>query len=127
MDSGKIPETIDEYIAAYPENIREKLIEMRAAIRKAAPDAREKISYRMPAFTLNGMLVYFAGHKNHIGLYPFTSAIKAFSQELTPYRTSKGGIQFLYTSPLPVELIRKIIEFRAKENITKAVLKIKQK
>jgi uncharacterized protein YdhG (YjbR/CyaY superfamily) len=123
MNSGNIPNTIDEYITAFPENIQERLMEMRLTIRKAAPGAEEKISYRMPAFTLNGMLVYFAAHKNHIGLYPFTTAIRAFRDELTPYHTSKGGIQFPHEDPLPVGLIRKIIEFRVLENLEKASLK----
>jgi uncharacterized protein YdhG (YjbR/CyaY superfamily) len=127
MDSGNIPKTIDEYISAFPPDIQEKLNEMRLTIRKAAPDATEKISYSMPAFTLNGMLVYFAAHKNHLGFYPFTSVIKAFSCELTPYRTSKGGIQFPYKEPLPINLIKQIIEFRVKENIHKSALKTSKK
>jgi uncharacterized protein YdhG (YjbR/CyaY superfamily) len=123
MNSGNIPKTIDEYISAFPENVQDKLREMRLTIRNAAPEAEEKISYRMPAFTLKGMLVYFAAHKNHIGFYPFTTAIKAFRNELTPYHTSKGGIQFPHETPLPVGLIRKMIEFRVRENIEKAALK----
>jgi uncharacterized protein YdhG (YjbR/CyaY superfamily) len=123
MDTAIIPKTYEEYMSAFPQNIQEKLNEMRLTIRKAAPEASEKISYRMPAYTFHGILVYFAAHKNHIGLYPFTSAIKAFSCELTPYHTSKGGIQFPYKDPLPINLIRKITEFRVKENIDKAAKK----
>jgi uncharacterized protein YdhG (YjbR/CyaY superfamily) len=123
MNSDNIPKTIDEYIAAFPMTVRNKLTEMRLVIKKAAPDADEKISYRMPAFVLKGMLVYFAAHKNHIGFYPFTSAIKAFRDDLTPYHTSKGGIQFPHDTPLPVGLIRKMIEFRVRENLEKATLK----
>ncbi len=76
MDSVSIPKTIDEYISAYPLPVQKKLEDIRATIINAAPGAEEKISYRMPAFTLKGMLVYFAAHTNHIGLYPFTSALK---------------------------------------------------
>ena len=123
MNSDNIPKTIDEYIAAYPVTIQEKLNGMRLAVRKAAPEATEKISYRMPSYLFHGMLVYFAAHTNHIGFYPFTSAIKVFSSELTPYHTSKGGIQFPYKSPLPLNLIKRIVEFRVKENIEKAALK----
>lgn len=123
MNSDNIPKTIDEYIASYPENIREKLNEMRLTIRNTAPDATEKISYRMPSFSFNGMLVYFAAHTNHIGFYPFTTALKAFSNELTPYHTTKGGIQFPYKNPLPLTLIKRIIDFRVKENLDKAELK----
>jgi uncharacterized protein YdhG (YjbR/CyaY superfamily) len=120
MDSDFIPKTIDEYITNCPVDVQERLIKMRLAIRKAAPDAEEKISYRMPAFTLKGMLVYFAAHKNHIGFYPFTTALKAFSTELTEYHTSKGGIQFPHKDSLPLGLISKIIEFRVRENMAKA-------
>jgi uncharacterized protein YdhG (YjbR/CyaY superfamily) len=123
MDTGNITKTIDEYISAFPPAIQEKLNEMKLTIKKAAPEASEKISYRMPAYTFNGMLVYFAAHKNHIGFYPFTTALKAFSCELTPYHTSKGGIQFPHKDPLPINLIQKIIEFRVRENINKAAEK----
>lgn len=123
MNSDKIPATIDEYIEAFPEDVQEKLHEINRTIRKAAPGAKEKISYRMPAYTFNGMLVYFAAHKNHLGFYPFSSAIKAFSKELTPYNTSKGAIQFPYVTPLPIDLIQRIVDFRVKENLHKAEVK----
>jgi uncharacterized protein YdhG (YjbR/CyaY superfamily) len=127
MDPDFIPKTIDEYIASCPVNVQKRLIVMRKAIRKAAPDAEEKVSYRMPAFTQNGMLVYFAAHKNHIGFYPFTTAIKAFSSELTPYHTSKGGIQFPHKNPLPLDLIKRMVNFRVKENLIKAEAKALKK
>lgn len=123
MNSDNVPKTIDEYITAFPLNVQEKLNEIRLAVRTAAPEASEKISYRMPSYAFNGMLVYFAAHTNHIGFYPFTSAIRAFNSELTPYHTSKGGIQFPYKSPLPLNLIKRIVDFRVKENLEKAALK----
>jgi uncharacterized protein YdhG (YjbR/CyaY superfamily) len=123
MNSGIIPKTVDEYIAGYPENIQEKLFAMRQTIREAAPEASEKISYRMPSFEYNGMLVYFAAHTNHLGFYPFTTVLKAFGSELIPYHTTKGGIQFPYKSALPLNLIKRIVEFRVKENLEKAALK----
>jgi uncharacterized protein YdhG (YjbR/CyaY superfamily) len=123
MDHPGIPGNIDEYIASYSPEIQEKLQQMRQVIRKAAPAAEEKISYRMPAFTLSGMLVYFAAHTNHLGFYPFTSAIKAFSHELSRFHTSRGGIRFPYRDPLPVDLIARIIEFRVKENTIRAEMK----
>jgi uncharacterized protein YdhG (YjbR/CyaY superfamily) len=123
MNAVKIPQTIDEYISLYPEEIREKLNAMNLAIRQAAPEATEKISYRMPAYNYHGMLVYFAAHTNHIGFYPFTTAINAFSNELTPYHTSKGGIQFQYKDPLPLNLIKRIVGFRVKENLANAKVK----
>lgn len=123
MKDSNIIQTIDQYISEYPGETGKRLQEIRMVIRKAAPLAEEKISYRMPAFTYKGMLVYFAAHTKHIGLYPFTSAIKAFARELKPYHTSKGGIQFPNTLPLPLDLIEKIIHFRVAENETKAELK----
>jgi uncharacterized protein YdhG (YjbR/CyaY superfamily) len=126
MNTGKIPENIEEYIARYPENIRKTLESIRAVIRNAAPEAKEKISYRMPSYTLKGMLVYFAAHTNHLGFYPFKSAIEAFKTELEPYQTSKGTVQFPYNKPLPLNLIKKIIKFRVRENLAKAALKGKR-
>jgi uncharacterized protein YdhG (YjbR/CyaY superfamily) len=123
MNPEIIPKTIDEYIAGYPVDIQEKLNEMRKTIKDAAPGASEKISYRMPSFVFNGMLVYFAAHTNHLGFYPFTTVLKAFSSELTPYHTTKGGIQFPYKTPLPLNLIKRIVEFRVQENLDKAALK----
>jgi uncharacterized protein YdhG (YjbR/CyaY superfamily) len=123
MSSQNIPKNVDEYIAAYPENVRIKLEELRTTIIKAAPEAQEKISYRMPSFTMKGMLLYFAAHTNHIGFYPFSSAVEAFKKELVPYNTSKGTIQFPHNKPLPLNLIRKIVRFRVKENMLKAELK----
>jgi uncharacterized protein YdhG (YjbR/CyaY superfamily) len=126
MRSQKIPTNIDEYIAAYPENVSAKLEELRTTIKKAAPEAQEKISYRMPSFTMKGMLLYFAAHTNHIGFYPLSSAIKAFEKELVNYNTSKGTIQFPLNKPLPLSLIGKIVRFRVKENLVKAELKRKK-
>jgi uncharacterized protein YdhG (YjbR/CyaY superfamily) len=126
MSSHNIPKNIDEYIAAYPENIRIKLEELRTTIKKAAPEAQEKISYRMPSFTLKGMLLYFAAHTNHIGFYPFSSAVEAFKKELVTYNTSKGTIQFPFNRPLPLNLVGKIVRFRVKENLAKSELKGKK-
>jgi uncharacterized protein YdhG (YjbR/CyaY superfamily) len=127
MKPDNIPKTVDEYIAAHPPEVRKKLIDMRVTIKKAAPDAEEKISYRMPAFAFKGMLVYFAAHTNHLGFYPFTSALREFSNELSAFRTSKGGVQFPFKDPLPLNLIQKIIEFRVKENLLKAEAKLVRK
>jgi uncharacterized protein YdhG (YjbR/CyaY superfamily) len=126
MSSQNIPKNIDEYIAGYPEKVRIKLEELRTTINKAAPEAQEKISWRMPSFTMKGMLLYFAAHTNHIGFYPLSSAIKAFEKELAHYNTSKGTIQFPHNKPLPLNLIRKIVRFRVKENLLKAELKGKK-
>lgn len=110
------PETFEEYLGNFTPEIRKRLIQIRKLVKKAAPDAAEKISYGMPAFTLNGMLLYYAAHTKHIGLYPLTSAVQAFSEELRPYKTAKGSIQFPNDRPLPLKLISEIIKFRVSEN-----------
>jgi uncharacterized protein YdhG (YjbR/CyaY superfamily) len=112
-----IPKNIDEYIAGFPEEIQEILEKMRITIKKAAPKAEEKISYQMPAFTLNGNLVYFAACKNHTGFYPTPSAILEFKKELSACECSKGAVQFPINKPLPLALISKIVKFRVKENL----------
>lgn len=117
--------TIDEYIAAFPKDVQKKLQEMRAAIRAAAPDATEKISYQMPTFFLNGNLVHFAAFKSHIGFYPTPSGIEKFEKELSKYEYSKGSVQFPLNKPVPIALIKKIVKFRGSENSkkTKAIKK----
>lgn len=109
-----------EYISLFPENVRILLQQMRETIKKAAPQAEEVISYRMPAYKYFGMLVYFAGYKNHIGFYPTASGIEAFKNELSIYKGAKGSVQFPLGKPLPLALISKIVKFKVKENIRKA-------
>ncbi|MCH1913471.1 DUF1801 domain-containing protein [Leptospira noguchii] len=117
MDSKKLNfKNIDEYINLFPKDVQDKLRKLRSTIRKAAPNAEEKISYQMPAFVLNGNLVYFAAYKKHIGFYPTSSGIKKFQTELTKYKTTKGAIQFPMDQPLPLKLIAKIVKYRIKEN-----------
>ena len=112
--------SIDEYIAAFPAEIQKTLQELRATIRAAAPEAVEKISYQMPAFALKGNLVYFAAFKNHIGFYPTSSGMRAFTKELSKYETSKGAARFPLDKPLPLKLISRIVKFRVAENLKKA-------
>ena len=114
---------IDEYIAAFPPDIRKRLEEMRATIRKAAPDAEEAISYAIPTFRLNGNLVHFAAFKNHIGFYPAPRGIEAFKKELSVYEGGKGTVQFPLDKPLPLPLIAKIVKFRVKDNLENAKAK----
>jgi uncharacterized protein YdhG (YjbR/CyaY superfamily) len=109
----------DEYISQFPEELQNKLQQIRMVIRDSAPDATEKISYGMPTFYLNGNLVHFAAFKNHIGLYPTPSAIEAFEEELTSFKTSKGAIQFPLDESIPFELIKKIVDFRVLESTGK--------
>jgi uncharacterized protein YdhG (YjbR/CyaY superfamily) len=118
---------IDEYIASFPEEIQVILEQVRATIHEAAPDAKETISYQMPAFALEGILVYFAAFKNHIGFFPTASGVAHFEKELMKYKTSKGTIQFPLDRPIPFDLIRKIVLFRVKENLAKAEAKRKKK
>jgi len=121
MDSDKIAfSTIDEYISQFPPDVREKLQQMRAVIKEAAPEAAEKISYQMPAFYLNGNLVYFAAFKYHIGFYPAPRGIEAFREELSQYKGAKGSVQFPLDKPLPLELVSRIVKFRAAENMNKS-------
>jgi len=109
-------ETIDEYISNFSPEIQEKLIKLRKAIREAAPDAREKIGYRMPTFTLDGKnLVHFAAFDNHIGFYPTPSGIETFKQELSAYKGAKGSVQFPIDMPIPYELVSRIVRFRVDE------------
>jgi uncharacterized protein YdhG (YjbR/CyaY superfamily)/uncharacterized protein YndB with AHSA1/START domain len=127
METKLTPENVNKYISGYPVNVKKRLNAMRAAIKKAAPDAEEKISYGMPAYTYKGMLLYFAAHKNHIGLYPMKSAIETFKEELKTYKCSKGTVQFPHDKPLPFNLITRIIKFRVNDNLVKAELKAKMK
>lgn len=107
---------IDEYISEAPAGMRAALKKLRNAIRAAAPDAEETISYGIPTFDLHGHLVHFAAHRNHIGFYPTPSAIRAFKEELSFYKTSAGTVQFPDDQPLPLALIKRIVRFRVTEN-----------
>ncbi len=114
------PGNIDEYISSFPKNIQSLLQELRNIIRKAAPEAEERISYKMPAFYQKGILVYFAAFKNHIGFFPTASGIAAFENELSEYKTSKGTIQFPLDKPLPPDLVSRIVKFRIGQNMGKS-------
>ncbi len=114
---------IDEYIAYFPEQVQNLLNQMRNTIIKAAPGAEETIKYAIPTFMLKGNLVHFAGYQNHIGFYPDSSGIAAFKKELSVYEGSKGAVRFPLDKPLPLKLITKIVKFRVKENLEKAIPK----
>jgi uncharacterized protein YdhG (YjbR/CyaY superfamily) len=121
------PVDTDTYIAGYPKETQKNLKLLRATIKKAAPQAEEIISYGMPAYKWNGMLVYFAAYEKHIGFYPGSSGIAAFKNELASYKTSKGTVQFPVEEPVPLPLIARIVKFRLKENQEKALLKSMKK
>ncbi len=117
------PKTVDEYIALASPNVKEHLEQLRMAILQTAPLAQEGISYEMPVYKLNGILVYFGGFTKHVSLFPGPGAIMEFKDELSDYKTSKGAIQFPLDKQIPVELVKKIVQFRMKENQKKATLK----
>lgn len=114
-----IPKSIDDYAARYPTHVRRLIRAMRQTIRAAAPQAQETISYRMPAFRVDGILVYFAAHTSHIGFYPGRAAIVAFRRELSRYKGARGSVQFPFDQALPLGLVRRIVKFRVKDNASK--------
>jgi len=111
------PTTVTEYINAAPKEARQKLREMRATVRAAAPGAAEGLKWSMPAYSYRRILVTFAGFKYHIGFYPTPSAVEAFAKQLSGFKTAAGSIQFPLDKPLPLDLIRKITAFRVKESV----------
>lgn len=118
---------IDDYISAFPEPVRQRLDKVRATIRKAAPDAEETIKYAIPTFTLNGNLVHFAAFQGHIGFYPTPDGIEAFKKELARYKAAKGSVQFPLDEPLPLDLIRRIVEFRVRQSGEKQAPRAKKR
>jgi len=112
-------ESIDEYISSFPKNVQSILEQIRRAVKDTAPKAEEAISYNMPAFKLNGNLVWFGAFKNHIGFYPRESAIEEFKEKLTGYEVSKvqGTVKFPLDKPMPLDLIKEMVKFRVKENL----------
>ena len=120
-------ETIDEYIAAFPPNVQAILEKIRATIRKAAPKAEEKISYNIPAFALDGDLIYFAAFKKHIGVYPPVQGDAKLDEELSRYRGEKGNLKFPLDEPIPYGLITRVVKFRVKEHRGRVRSKRKKK
>ncbi|HEY5540758.1 MAG TPA: DUF1801 domain-containing protein [Coriobacteriia bacterium] len=120
MANRSTASSIDEYIAEFPPETQRALEELRALIKASAPDATETISYAIPTFDLNGHLVHFAGFAKRIGFYPTGSGVEAFKEELKPYRSGKGSVQFPLGAPMPTDLIRRIVEFRVEANTGKA-------
>lgn len=111
--------SIDEYIRTFPTEVQRKLQLVKQIIKETAPDTIEAISYQMPTFKLKGNLVHFAAFKYHVGFYPIPSGIKAFKSELSKYKSGKGSVQFPLNEPMPLNLIRRIVEFRVRENLSK--------
>ena len=120
------PKNIDEYIAGFPNNVREILEQIRMTIREAAPDAEETISYQIPTFTLKGKyLIYFAAYTKHIGLYPAPRGVEKFKKELSLYEGGKGTVRFPLDKAIPFRLINRIVKFRVKESLERAKAKPK--
>jgi uncharacterized protein YdhG (YjbR/CyaY superfamily) len=124
---AKKPTDIDSYLSQFPADVQAVLQEVRETIRRAAPDAEETISYSMPAFRQNGILVYFAAWKNHIGLYPPISGDKALEKAVVRYAGPKGNLQFPLDEPMPLDLIERIVKLRVKQDEAKAAAKRKAK
>lgn len=117
------PQDIDEYIAGFPANVRKILGQLRTAIRKAAPDAKETIKYQMPSFTLNGNLVHFAVFKHHIGFYPAPRNDPEFKDELANHKGTKSSLSLPLDKPIPLDLIRRIVKFRVKNDLKRVKTK----
>lgn len=127
MATGRAtPESIDKYIAAFSPEVQTILERIRLTIRTAAPDAQEAISYQIPTFKLNGVLVYFAAFKNHIGFYPPVSGDASIEKAISPYAGEKGNLRFPLDQPIPYGLIGRIVKLRVKQNLAKAAEKSKK-
>lgn len=118
MERNKVGfNSIDEYIGTFPEDVQKILKELRTTIRAAAPETEEKISYGIPTFTLNGTyLIYFAGWKNHISIYPIPTGSEAFNKQVSKYVEGKGTLKFQLDKPLPLKLITKIVKLKVAEH-----------
>jgi uncharacterized protein YdhG (YjbR/CyaY superfamily) len=115
----KKPTNINEYIAMFPKDVAARLKKVRAAVRVSALGAVEGLKWGMPSFSYKRILVNFAGFKHHVGLYPTPSATKAFTKEISKYKSGRGSIQFPHDKPLPIPLIKRIVRFRVKESLDK--------
>ena len=127
MAKAQPPKDIDEYIARFPADVQVILEQVRTTIRTAAPEAKETISYQMPAFRQHGILVYFAGWKTHIGLYPPVSGGKALEKAIARYSGPKGNLQFPLDEPIPYDLIERVVRLRVKQDLAKAAAKRKKR
>lgn len=120
MATRSAPRTIDEYIARCPDEVQLILEKIRAIVVTVAPDAQERISYRMPAFWQQGILIYFAAFKSHIGIYPPFSGDAELEQALARYRGPKGNLKFPLDEPIPYQLIRRLVRRKLEQNLAKA-------
>jgi uncharacterized protein YdhG (YjbR/CyaY superfamily) len=121
----KAPRNIDDYISGFSPDVQAILQKIRLTIHKNAPEAQEIISYKMPAFRLNGILIYFAAFKNHIGIFPPVKGDPRLQKQLSPYAGPKGNLKFPIDQPIPYDLIQKIVKLKMKQNLTKSLRKKK--
>jgi uncharacterized protein YdhG (YjbR/CyaY superfamily) len=124
---GSTPQTIDEYIALFSPEVQQILEKIRRVVRGAAPDAQEAISYQMPTFKLNGVLIHFAAFKNHIGVYPPIRGDAELEAAVAPYAGEKGNLRFPFDRPIPYDLIERIAKLRVKLNSAKASTKTRKR
>src|SRR6266480_5506354 len=127
MAEAKRPKDIDTYISQFPADVQAILRKVRQTISQAAPDAKETISYQMPAFKQHGILLYFAAWKEHIGLYPPISGDKALEKAVARYAGPKGNLQFPLDEPIPYALIERIVKLRVKQDLAKSAARRKKK
>ncbi|MBC8032583.1 MAG: DUF1801 domain-containing protein [Chitinophagaceae bacterium] len=123
--NSTVANNIDAYIAGFPKDVQKVLEQVRSTIKRAAPDAEEAISYAIPTFKYHGNLVHFAAFKSHIGFYATPSGNDVFQKEIAAYKTGRGSIQFPLDQPMPLKLIKQLVEFRVLENEEKAKMKKK--
>jgi uncharacterized protein YdhG (YjbR/CyaY superfamily) len=126
METGIKFKTVDEYFSTLPESTKSILTAVRKTVAAAAPQAKELISYNMPAIKQNGVLVYYAAYKEHIGFYPTSQPIEVFKNELAPYKFSKGAIQFPIDKPIDLGLISRMVQFRVQHDLENAAKKGKK-
>ena len=127
MTNPSAPATIDEYIAAFPPEVQSILQKIRRTIQKVAPKAEETISYKMPAFAINGDRVYFAAFKKHVGLFPPVRGDEKLRKAIARYRGEKGNLRFPLDEPIPFDLIATVVQCRIKEHGEKIRTKKKKK
>ena len=112
VEKRHVAKTVDEYIGGFPSDVQTILKRIRSTIRKAAPKAEERISYGIVGYFQNGTLIFFAGFKNHVSVYPAPRAEPEFKKELADYKGGKGTVQFPLNEPIPYDLITRIVKFR---------------
>ena len=127
MPKPKRAKDIDGYISQFPPDVQAILQKVRATISSAAPEAKETISYLMPAFKQHGILVYFAAWEKHIGMYPPISGNKTLEKAIARYAGPKGNLQFPLDEPIPYDLIERIVKLRVKQDLAKAAAKKKKR